>query len=66
MDRMAGLNLSACFLAAAAGVTIKVSVVYGSFTTPTVVLLSLEVAATLLLGAQVIAECESIETGVEE
>jgi len=42
----------------------QVSVVYGSLTTAIVVLLSLEVAATLLLlGAQVIAEYERIETG---
>jgi YihY family inner membrane protein len=39
----------------------QVSVVYGSLTTAIIVLLSLEVAATLLLlGAQVIAEYESI------
>ena len=43
----------------------QVSVVYGSLTTAIIVLLSLEVAATLLLfGAQVIAEYECIETGV--
>ena len=42
----------------------QVSVVYGSLTTAIVVLLSLEAAATLLLlGAQVIAEYERIETG---
>lgn len=42
-----------------------VSVVYGSLTTAIVVLLSMEVAATLLLlGAQVIAEYERIEIGV--
>ena len=42
----------------------QVSVVYGSLTTAIVVLLSLEVAATLLLlGAQVIAEYERIEAG---
>jgi uncharacterized BrkB/YihY/UPF0761 family membrane protein len=42
-----------------------VSLVYGSLTTAIVVLLSLEVAATLLLlGAQVIAEYENIETAV--
>ena len=42
----------------------QASVVYGSLTTAIVVLLSLEVAATLLLlGAQVIAEYERIETG---
>jgi membrane protein len=42
----------------------QVSVVYGSLTTAIVVLLSMEVAATLLLlGAQVIAEYERIETG---
>jgi membrane protein len=41
-----------------------VSVVYGSLTTAIVVLLSLELAATLLLlGAQVIAEYERIEIG---
>jgi membrane protein len=41
----------------------KVSVVYGSLTTAIVVLLSLEIAATLLLfGAQVIAEYERIHT----
>ncbi len=42
----------------------QVSVVYGSLTTAIVVLLSMEVAATLLLlGAQVIAEYERIEIG---
>lgn len=42
----------------------QVSVVYGSLTTSIIVLLSLEVAATLLLlGAQVIAEYERIEVG---
>jgi membrane protein len=42
----------------------QVNVVYGSLTTAIVVLLSLEVAATLLLlGAQVIAEYERIEIG---
>ena len=42
----------------------KVGVVYGSFTTATVVLLSLEIAATLLLlGAQVIAEYERLGRG---
>ena len=42
----------------------QVNVVYGSLTTSIVVLLSLEVAATLLLlGAQVIAEYERIEVG---
>jgi len=41
-----------------------VSVVYGSLTTAIIVLLSLEMAATvLLLGAQVIAEYERIEIG---
>jgi membrane protein len=41
-----------------------VSVVYGSLTTAIIVLLSLEIAATLLLlGAQVIAEYENIDTG---
>jgi YihY family inner membrane protein len=40
----------------------KVNIVYGSLTTAIVVLLSLEIAATLLLfGAQVIAEYERIE-----
>jgi YihY family inner membrane protein len=40
----------------------QVSVVYGSLTTAIVVLLSLEIAATLLLlGAQVIAEYEQID-----
>jgi len=44
----------------------QVSVVYGSLTTAIIVLLSLEVAATLLLlGAQVIAEYECIEIGAE-
>jgi len=43
----------------------QVSVVYGSLTTAIIVLLSMEVAATvLLLGAQVIAEYERIEIGV--
>jgi membrane protein len=47
------------------GTLSQVSVVYGSLTTAIIVLLSLEVAATLLLlGAQVIAEYERIETGV--
>jgi YihY family inner membrane protein len=42
----------------------QVSVVYGSLTTAIVVLLILEIAATLLLlGAQVIAEYEGIEIG---
>lgn len=46
------------------GALSQVSVVYGSLTTAIIVLLSLEVAATLLLlGAQVIAEYERIETG---
>ena len=49
------------------GTLSQVSRVYGSLTTAIIVLLSLEVAATLLLlGAQVIAEYESIETGVAE
>ena len=40
----------------------QVNVVYGSMTTAIIVLLSLEIAATLLLfGAQVIAEYERIE-----
>jgi membrane protein len=44
------------------GTLSQVSVVYGSLTTAIVVLLSLEVAATLLLfGAQVISEYERIE-----
>ncbi|MGO8753841.1 MAG: YihY/virulence factor BrkB family protein [Gallionellaceae bacterium] len=44
------------------GTLSQVSVVYGSLTTAIIVLLSLEVAATLLLlGAQVIAEYERIE-----
>jgi YihY family inner membrane protein len=42
----------------------QVSVVYGSLTTAIIVLLSIEMAATvLLLGAQVIAEYERIEIG---
>jgi YihY family inner membrane protein len=46
------------------GALSQVTVVYGSLTTAIVVLLSLEAAATLLLlGAQVIAEYERIETG---
>lgn len=46
------------------GTLSQVSVVYGSLTMAIVVLLSLEVAATLLLlGAQVIAEYERIEPG---
>jgi YihY family inner membrane protein len=46
------------------GTLSQVSVVYGSLTTAIVVLLSLEVAATLLLlGAQVIAVYERIEIG---
>ena len=46
------------------GTLSQVSRVYGSLTTAIIVLLSLEVAATLLLlGAQVIAEYERIETG---
>jgi membrane protein len=49
------------------GTLSQVSVVYGSLTTAIIVLLSLEVAATLLLlGAQVIAEYENIETGMAE
>jgi uncharacterized BrkB/YihY/UPF0761 family membrane protein len=44
-----------------AGVS-KVNVVYGSLATAIVVLLSLEIAATLVLfGAQVIAEYERLE-----
>lgn len=46
------------------GTLSQVSVVYGSLTTAIVLLISLEVAATLLLlGAQVIAEYERIEIG---
>ena len=46
------------------GTLSQVSVVYGSLTTAIIVLLSLEVAATLLLlGAQVIAEYERIDIG---
>ncbi len=46
------------------GTLSQVSVVYGSLTTAIIVLLSLEVAATLLLlGAQVIAEYERIDLG---
>lgn len=46
------------------GTLSEVSVVYGSLTTAIIVLLSLEVAATLLLlGAQVIAEYERIDPG---
>jgi YihY family inner membrane protein len=46
------------------GTLSQVSVLYGSLTTAIVALISLEVAATLLLlGAQVIAEYERIETG---
>jgi YihY family inner membrane protein len=45
----------------------QVSVVYGSLTTAIVVLLSLEIAATLLLfGAQVISEYERLERGGRE
>ena len=45
----------------------KVNVVYGSLTTAIVVLLSLEIAATLVLfGAQVIAEYERIDRGKKE
>jgi membrane protein len=45
----------------------RVSVVYGSFTTAIVVLLSLEIAATLLLlGAQVIAEYERLGKGDDD
>jgi len=46
------------------GTLSQVSVVYGSLTTAIVVLLSMEVGATLLLlGAQVIAEYERIDAG---
>ncbi|HUW00649.1 MAG TPA: YihY/virulence factor BrkB family protein [Gallionella sp.] len=49
------------------GTLSQVSVVYGSLTTAIIVLLSMEVAATLLLlGAQVIAEYERIEIGAEQ
>jgi uncharacterized BrkB/YihY/UPF0761 family membrane protein len=49
------------------GTLSQVSVVYGSLATGIIVLLSLEVAATLLLlGAQVIAEYERIEPGEAE
>ena len=49
------------------GTLSQVSVVYGSLTTAIVVLLSLEVAATLLLfGAQVISQYERIESGRTE
>ncbi len=49
------------------GTLSQVNVVYGSLTTAIVVLLSLEVAAALLLfGAQVISEYERIETGRAE
>ncbi len=45
----------------------QVSVVYGSLTTAIVVLLSLEIAATLLLlGAQVISEYERVERGAPD
>jgi len=48
------------------GTLSQVSVVYGSLTTAIIVLLSLEVAATLLLlGAQVIAEYERIDPGTQ-
>jgi membrane protein len=48
------------------GTLSRVSVVYGSLTTAIIVLLSMELAATLLLlGAQVIAEYERIGTGAE-
>ena len=46
------------------GTLSQVSVVYGSLATAIIVLLSFEVAATvLLLGAQVIAEYERIDVG---
>jgi YihY family inner membrane protein len=49
------------------GTLSKVAVVYGSLATAIIALLSLEMAATLLLlGAQVIAEYERIETGESE
>ena len=45
----------------------QVGVVYGSLTTAIVVLLSLEIAATLvLLGAQVISEFERIGTNEQD
>jgi membrane protein len=48
------------------GTLSQVSVVYGSLTTAIIVLLSMELAATLLLlGAQVIAEYERIGTGTD-
>lgn len=48
------------------GTLSQISVVYGSLTTSIVVLLSLEIAATLLLlGAQVIAEYERIGTDAQ-
>ncbi|MGB9094717.1 MAG: YihY/virulence factor BrkB family protein [Gallionella sp.] len=48
------------------GTLSQVNVVYGSLTTAIIVLLSMELAATLLLlGAQVIAEYERIGTGAE-
>jgi membrane protein len=49
------------------GTLSRVNVVYGSLTTAIIVLLSMELAATLLLlGAQVIAEYERIGSGVDE
>ncbi len=49
------------------GTLSQVSVVYGSLTTAIVVLLSLEIAAALvLLGAQVISEYERIDRGQEQ
>ena len=45
------------------GTLSQLGVVYGSLTTAIVVLLSLELAATLLLGAQMIAESEHIKIG---
>ena len=49
------------------GTLSQISVVYGSLTTSIVVLLSLEIAATLLLlGAQVIAEYERIGTPAQD
>jgi len=49
------------------GTLSQVNVVYGSLTTAIVVLLSLEMAATLLLlGAQVIAEYEHVGTRLQE
>ncbi len=48
------------------GTLSQVGLVYGSLTTAIVVLLSLEIAATLLLGAQVISEYERIGTAKQD